>query len=142
MDIVVVLADAFPNYSICGLPFFLSGETPNWRSLAHRTDFEGIELLTDRTAKLFDPRDKTVQVRDRQGSARILRYDRLIVATGAIPIYPNLPGIELPGVHLLHTMEDSFGMRERLSKHVPRSAVIVGGGYIGMEMADALTLAV
>jgi NADPH-dependent 2,4-dienoyl-CoA reductase/sulfur reductase-like enzyme len=43
-EIAVLLADDFPNYSICGLPFFLSGETPDWRSLAHRTEFEGIEI--------------------------------------------------------------------------------------------------
>ena len=44
-DITVLLADSFPNYSICGLPFYLSGETPDWRSLAHRTEFPGIQIL-------------------------------------------------------------------------------------------------
>ena len=50
-EVTVLLADAFPNYSICGLPFYISGETHNWRELAHRTEFEGIELLCNRFAE-------------------------------------------------------------------------------------------
>lgn len=59
-DVTVLLADEFPNYSICGLPFFLSGETPDWRSLAHRTEFPGVQLLTHHTADRIDPEHKTV----------------------------------------------------------------------------------
>ncbi|WP_234732016.1 FAD-dependent oxidoreductase [Acidocella facilis] len=139
VEITVVLADAFPNYSICGLPFFLSGETPDWRSLAHRTEFDGIRLLSNHTAEAVDASAKTVHVRGREDGAKALHYDRLIIATGAVPVRPDLPGISLPGVHLLHTMEDSFAVQQWLSERSPRSAVIVGGGYIGLEMADALT---
>ena len=139
VEITVVLADAFPNYSICGLPFFLSGETPDWRSLAHRTEFDGIRLLSNHTAEAVDASAKTVHVRGRENGSRVLHYDRLIVATGAVPVRPDLPGINLPGVHLLHTMEDSFAVQQWLSERLPRSAVIIGGGYIGLEMADALT---
>ena len=63
----------------------------------------------------------------------------MIVATGAAPIRPRLPGVDLPGVHLLHTMEDSFALDRGITERNARSAVIVGGGYIGLEMADALT---
>ncbi|EQD78440.1 CoA-disulfide reductase, partial [mine drainage metagenome] len=59
VEITVVLADDFPNYSICGLPFFLSGETPDWHSLAHRTEFDGIRLLTNHTAEAVDAGAKT-----------------------------------------------------------------------------------
>ncbi|EQD28539.1 FAD-dependent pyridine nucleotide-disulfide oxidoreductase, partial [mine drainage metagenome] len=82
---------------------------------------------------------KTVHVRGREDGSKVLRYDRLIVATGAVPVRPDLPGLGLPGVHLLHTMEDSFAVQQWLSERSPRSAVIIGGGYIGLEMADALT---
>lgn len=68
-----------------------------------------------------------------------LPCDRLIIATGAVPARPTLPGIDLSGVYLLRTMEDSFAVNEHLYTPNPRSAVIVDGGYIGMEMADALT---
>jgi NADPH-dependent 2,4-dienoyl-CoA reductase/sulfur reductase-like enzyme len=54
------LADNYPNYSICGLPFFLSGETPDWHSLAHRTEFPGIHLLPNHTAETIDPIRKSV----------------------------------------------------------------------------------
>jgi len=140
VEITVLLADAFPNYSICGLPFFLSGETPDWRNLAHRTEFDGISLHPNHTAEAIDVSAKTVHVRSHEHGSKVLHYDRLIVATGAVPVRPDLPGIDLPGVHLLHTMEDSFAVQQRLSsERSPRSAVIVGGGYIGLEMADALT---
>ena len=142
-EVTVVVADRFPNYSICGLPFYLSGEVPDWRQLAHRNEEEitgkGIHLLLNYTAKTIDTinHEVTVVNSDKQGNQ--LRYDRLILATGAVPVRPPLPGIKLSGVYHLRTMEDSFAINEYLRTHNPRSAVIIGGGYIGMEMADALT---
>ena len=136
-EVTVVLADAYPNYSICGLPFYLSGETPDWHSLAHRTEFEGIGLLRDHMVEAIDAAAKTARARNRAGATKDIRYDRVIVATGAEPI--RLLGLELPGVHLLHTMEDSFALDRWIKERNARSAVIVGGSYIGLEMADALT---
>ena len=137
--ITVLLADAFPNYSICGLPFYVSGETPDWRKLAHRTEFEGIELLTKHTAQAFDPARRTVAVTDASGQDKRIAYDALLIATGARPIIPRIPGLETPGVFPLHTMADSFRVHRYLAEQAPSSAVIVGSGYIGLEMADALT---
>src|SRR5438093_447889 len=85
-EITVVLADAFPNYSICGLPFYLSGETPEPPMLAHRTEFEGITLLKNHVARSINPADKTVEVISREGNGRSLPYDRLLIATGATPV--------------------------------------------------------
>jgi NADPH-dependent 2,4-dienoyl-CoA reductase/sulfur reductase-like enzyme len=142
-EITLVMADRFPNYSVCGLPFYLSGEVPDWHQLAHRSveeiSREGIHLLLDHTAKTIDAPNHTVTVMNSDGQVNRLRYDRLIIATGATPVRPNLPGIALPGVYLLRTMEDSFAVNEHLRTTNPRSALIIGGGYIGMEMADALT---
>jgi NADPH-dependent 2,4-dienoyl-CoA reductase/sulfur reductase-like enzyme len=137
--ISVILADAFPNYSICGLPFYLSGETPDWRQLAHRTEFEGIELLTNRTAHGFDPSNRTVTVTDTDGREQTISYNALLIGTGARPVTPPVPGIDSPGVFPLHTMEDGFRVHRYLEEQQPQSAVIVGSGYIGLEMADALT---
>jgi NADPH-dependent 2,4-dienoyl-CoA reductase/sulfur reductase-like enzyme len=138
-DIMVILADAFPNYSICGLPFYLSGETPDWRQLAHRTEFEGIELLTNHTAHGFDPSSRTVTVTDVGGREKTISYNTLLLGTGARPVIPRIPGIDSPGVFPLHTMEHSFRVHRYLEEQQPQSAVIVGSGYIGLEMADALT---
>lgn len=137
--ITVILADAFPNYSICGLPFYLSGETPDWHQLAHRTEFEGIELLTNHTVQAFDPSSKSVSAIDEGGRAKTIAYDRLLIGTGARPVIPPIAGMNLPGVYPLHTMEDSFRVSRYLAEPQPGSAVIVGSGYIGLEMADALT---
>src|SRR5580704_4644013 len=87
--VCVVVADRFPNYSICGLPFFLSGETPQWESLAHRTRAEieghGIELLLDTVAERIEPAAHRVMMRDASGAVRELSYDRLVIGTGAVP---------------------------------------------------------
>ena len=93
--ITVVLADAFPNFSICGLPFFLSGETPDWKQLAHRTEFSGIEILTNHLAARIDPKSKSVWLQDDHGQAKALNYDKLIIGTGATPIRPPIEGLRL-----------------------------------------------
>ena len=134
----LVLADAFPNYSICGLPFFLSGETPDWHMLAHRTTFDGITIHPEHRAERIDLAKRKVYVTHSAG-AREFSYDRLLLGTGARPRQLSIPGEELPGVFLLHTMNDSFRVNDFLEEAKPKRAVIVGAGYIGLEMADALT---
>lgn len=140
VEVTVVLADDYPNFSICGLPFFLSGETRDWHELAHRTTFAGINLQLGTIVEAIDARGKTAVLRDRAGTVRTLAFDRVIMATGAVPIRPKLPGIELEGVYPLHTMTESFAVQRHLAERAPETAVIVGGGYIGLEMADALTV--
>jgi NADPH-dependent 2,4-dienoyl-CoA reductase/sulfur reductase-like enzyme len=140
-EVTLVLEDGFPNFSICGLPFYISGETPEWQSLAHRSleDLQkaGLGLFMGTRATRIDASAKTVYVELVGGTQRSLTYDRLIIATGAKPILPPIAGLDLPGVHVLHTMEDSFQVRERALDS--RDAVIVGAGYIGLEIADALS---
>ena len=142
--VTVVVADRFPNYSICGLPFYLSDEVPDWHQLAHRTKEEitreGVHLLLDHIAQVIDPTRHIVAVTDNNGSVQRLAYDRLIIATGAVSVHPAIAGLDLPGVYLLRSMTDAFAVHRHLATHAPSSAVIIGGGYIGMEMADALTL--
>src|SRR5215467_13846083 len=141
-EVTIVMADCYPNYSICGLPFYLSGEVPDWHALAHQTAEEitsaGIHLLLDHHARSIDVLNHEVTV---VGSAGLRRmpYDRLVIATGAAPVHPEITGLGLPGVFLLRTMTDSFVLHQRLSEAPWGRAVIIGGGYIGLEMADALT---
>ena len=143
-EVSIVVADAYPNYSICGLPYYLAGDVPDWHALAHRTrdDLEasGLRLMVDTVARHLDPAAKRLTVSGPDGLERRLAYDRLIVATGAEPVRPPIPGLHLPGVHLLHTMADAFALQQAIdSAPASGSAVIIGAGYIGLEMAEALT---
>lgn len=143
VDVTIVVADSYPNFSICGIPFYLSGEVPDWRNLAHRTAEEitqtGINLLLNHKAVSIDAEQKKVQVVNEENHEIWLTYDKLLIGTGAVPVQPAIDGLNLPGVFLLHSMADSFAVHQHLTTFQPQSAVIIGDGYIGLEMADALT---
>lgn len=143
LDITVIIADSFPNYSICGLPFFLSGEVSEWQNLAHRTADElekyKIRLLPGHRATGVDPVAKTVTIVNKSGLKQNIDYDSLIIGTGAVSVRPSFPGADLEGVFSLRWMEDGLAIRRYLKQKEPKSAVILGTGYIGMEMADALS---
>jgi NADPH-dependent 2,4-dienoyl-CoA reductase/sulfur reductase-like enzyme len=140
-QVTLIVEDAFPNYSICGLPFYLSGEVPDYHQLAHRTREEitgaGIDLLLDHRAKAVDPGEHLVTVVDWAEHVHQLSYDRLVLSTGARSRRPHIDGLDLPGVFLLHSMEDSFQIQHYLATHPVRSALIVGGGYIGVQQISA-----
>ncbi|HNR52359.1 MAG TPA: FAD-dependent oxidoreductase [Deltaproteobacteria bacterium] len=141
--VTMILADRFPNFSICGLPFYISGETPDWQQLAHRTIAEieekGVGLMLGHSVDVIDPVKHTCLVRDQDGNMLSLKYDKLVIGTGAVSTRPSIEGIDLPGVFLLRWMEDSIVLKKYLNEKAPATAVVVGGGYIGMEMADAFT---
>lgn len=147
-DVSVVVADGYPNFSICGIPYYVSGEVPHWQNLAHRTiaDLEatGMKLMLDTTAHAIQTDEHTVTLHRSDGSEDIITFDKLVIATGARPIRPQIEGITGPkplgadnGVHLLHSMVDTFALMRTLESG-PRSAIIVGAGYIGLEMAEGL----
>src|ERR1700722_1700273 len=149
-EVTVVLEDAYPNFSICGIPYYLSGEVTHWRNLAHRSlaDLQaaGIQLRLDTTARRIDVPARKLLITSPGGAEELLGYDKLIVGTGAISVRPPIGGLTGPGalgpgdgVHLLHSMGDTFAVMATLEQAAPASAVIVGAGYIGLEMADALT---
>ncbi len=141
---LLVVADAYPNFSICGIPYHVSGEVEDWRNLAHRTraDLEnaGLDLRLNTRALAIDPDARTVTVTGEHG-AEELGYDQLVVGTGAVPVRPPIDGLDTlgaaDGVHLLHTIDDTFALTATLERR-PASAVVVGAGYIGLEMVDAL----
>jgi NADPH-dependent 2,4-dienoyl-CoA reductase/sulfur reductase-like enzyme len=150
-EVTVVLEDAYPNFSICGIPYYLSGEVTHWRNLAHRTlaDLEaaGMRLRLDTTARRIDVPGRKLLITWTDGREELLGYDKLIVGTGAVPVRPPITGLTGAGalgpddgVHLLHSMGDTFAVMATLEQAAPASAVIVGGGYIGLEMADALSV--
>src|SRR5438034_2290493 len=119
-DVTVVLTDAYPNFSICGIPYYVSGEVTHWRNLAHRTiaDLEaaGMQLRLDTTARRIDVPGRKLLVTSAAGE-EVLGYDKLVVGTGAVPAQPPITGLTGPdalgpgdGVHLLHSMGDTFAV--------------------------------
>ncbi|CAN5392534.1 FAD-dependent oxidoreductase [soil metagenome] len=149
-EFTVVVADAYPNFSICGIPYYVSGEVPHWTNLAHRTAADlaatGMTVLTDTRATRINSEEHTLEIVDSSGNSRRLNYDALIVGTGAVSTRPPLAGLVGPdalgpadGVHLLHSMGDTFEVMDSLTRRDPKTAVIIGAGYIGLEMAEGLT---
>src|SRR5947208_13853856 len=140
VDVDVVLADAFPNFSICGLPYLLSGEVGDWRALAHRSRAElersGLRLTLEATVHHVDPVARTLVAAGPGDREAAMGWDALVVATGAEPVRPPIAGFQCPGVFVLHTMDDALGLAQALES-APKSALIVGAGYIGPEMAEA-----
>lgn len=148
VDVTVVVADAFPNFSICGIPYYFSREVQPWQSLAHRThaDLEatGMNLRLNTLATDIDVAGRRLHVRDERGTESTIAYDGLMVGTGASPSTAGIAGLDQlgpdDGVHLLHSMGDTFALEQYLDTHQPETAIIVGAGYVGLEMAEALTI--
>ena len=144
-QVTVAVADRYPNYSICGLPYLLSREVPQAGNLAHRKTDDirprGIELLLDHRAECVHPAEHRVVVLGKSGEISEHAYDKLVIATGANSIRPPISGLDLPGVFLLRLLRwvgDALAFDEFLVTRAPKHVVIVGGGYIGLEMAEAL----
>ncbi|NED99361.1 FAD-dependent oxidoreductase [Phytoactinopolyspora halotolerans] len=145
-EVTVVVADAYPNYSICGIPYYISGEVTHWNNLAHRSRAEleatGMRLRLDTRATRIDVADRRVALRGPDGSPSWLEYDELVVGTGAVPLRPPIRGLDqlgpADGVHLLHSMDDTFALSRTIETRTPRTALVVGAGYIGLEMAEGL----
>ena len=148
-EVTVVVADAYPNFSICGIPYYVSGEVTHWRNLAHRTldDLKatGMQVRLNTLATKIDVAGRRLHVVDDSGGEDRIAYDQLVVGTGAVSARPRIEGLVGPGalgpadgVQLLHSMGDTFELVRTLEKDQLASAVIVGAGYIGLEMAEGL----
>jgi NADPH-dependent 2,4-dienoyl-CoA reductase/sulfur reductase-like enzyme len=143
VDVTVVVADEYPNYSICGIPYYFSGDVKPWQSLAHRThaDLEatGMRLRLNTLATGIDVDRRCLTVHAASGESEIA-YDELIVGTGALPAFAGIAGLSDlgpdDGVHVLHSMGDTFALERHLTERDPRTAVIIGAGYVGLEMAE------
>jgi len=145
-DLAITVMDRGPHVSFanCGLPYHVGDVIADESKLllASRETFHArfdIDVHTETEAVSINRAEKTLTVRDlRSGEQRTLPYDTLVLAPGAAPIRPDLPGIALPGVFAVRTLVDSRRIREWLREKAARRAVVVGGGFIGLEMVENL----
>ncbi len=142
----IVLFDRGPyvSFANCGLPYYVGDVISDERKLlvASRELFRdrfNIDVQTDHEVVAIDRAARTVSVRDlRTGETRSERYDVLVLAPGASPVRPVAVGTDLPGVFTVRTIPDSRLIRAWLTEKACKAAVVVGGGFIGLEMAENL----
>jgi len=144
-ELVIVAVDrgGFAAYSQCGLPYLVGGVVADRRSLIARTVEEfaqrGIAVRLGHEALAINPRARTLRVRELSTGAEYDEpFDALLVATGATPRRLATPGLDLAGVFNLDVMEDAIAIQAFIARERPRRAMVVGGGYIGLEMAENL----
>jgi NADPH-dependent 2,4-dienoyl-CoA reductase/sulfur reductase-like enzyme/rhodanese-related sulfurtransferase len=148
-EVTVLEKGEFLSYAGCGLPYYVSGEVEHQKELmatpvgtvrdtAFFQNVKNVEVLNRTVATSIDRKAKTVAFTKECGESGTIPYDKLILATGATPVMPSIPGIDLLNIFKLHGVEDAEGVKELLKERKARDAVIVGGGLIGVEMAEAL----
>lgn len=143
-EIEIYDQDEFISYAGCGLPYFIGGRSPNWRKLLARTPDEflhkqNIRVFLRHRVNSIDTSKKLLRVVDLEGVSELsIEYDVLILATGATPVVPPLPGRDLEGVFVLRTLTQALEMKSFIDLRAPHRAVIVGGGAVGLEMCEAL----
>ncbi|WP_196218174.1 FAD-dependent oxidoreductase [Streptomyces blattellae] len=143
LEIVAFERGHFTSYSACGIPYWVGGDVPERDQLIARTPEEhrarGIDLRLRTEVTEIDVAERRVRARDvDSGAESWTSYDKLVIATGARPIRPDMPGADAPGVHGVQTLDDGQALIDTLARTRGRRAVVVGAGYIGVEMAEAL----
>jgi NADPH-dependent 2,4-dienoyl-CoA reductase/sulfur reductase-like enzyme len=140
LSVTVLEQGPFTSYSACGIPYWLGGDVDEAAQLVARTPEEhrtrGIDVRLHARATAIDLSERRVHV----AGADAVGYDVLLIATGAVPLRPDLPGLDAPNVLGVQTLDDGAHAMEVLRAREPeaREAVVVGAGYIGVEMAEAL----
>ncbi|MEV7787867.1 FAD-dependent oxidoreductase [Streptomyces sp. NPDC088106] len=143
LEIVAFERGHFTSYSACGIPYWVSGDVPDRDRLIARTAGEhrarDIDLRLRTEVTEIDVDRGRVRARDvDSGAESWTSYDKLVIATGARPVRPDLPGMDAPGVHGVQTLDDGQALLDTLARTRGRRAVVVGAGYIGVEMAEAM----
>ena len=144
VEIVMFDRGPYVSFANCGLPYYVGDVISDERKLlvASREMFHerfNIAVHTDTEVTSIDRSACTITARDlRTGDSRTERYDILVLSPGAAPIRPLLPGVELPGIFAVRTIPDSRRIRSWISDHNAKTAVVVGGGFIGLEMVENL----
>ena len=146
MKITVVTDEEYISYAGCGMPYFIGDVIKDSKKLLVREpryfkNMHNFDVLTRHQATAIDIRSKQVKVKNLEnGQDLAFNYDKLILATGAQPIIPPLPGISLGNIFTLRTINDAVRIKSCVDSGKVKNAVIVGGGLIGLEMAENLVL--
>ena len=142
--IIVFERGSYTSYAACGMPYYIEGKVESADDLIARKPEEfrekqNIDVRTLHEVVEIDPGKKRVRVRDLEKETEFWeRYDDLLIATGASPIRPEVAGIDADGIFGLSTLQSGLNVFDYMRDHRLKKAVIVGGGYIGLEMAEAL----
>ncbi|KML39855.1 CoA-disulfide reductase [Cytobacillus firmus] len=142
-EITVYEKGKFLSYGACGLPYYISGENDDYRKMIARTqeqfDERNIKTHLQHEVLKVDTNKREVTVKDlASGKTFTDTYDKLMIGTGTFPIMPPFPGADLENVQVLKTMEDGMVLKEISRKPEVNDVVIVGGGYIGIEVVEAM----
>ena len=143
-EIVVFERSGYVSYANCGLPYYIGGVIEDRSALTLQTPESffarfRIDIRVRHEVTAIHPEKKTVLVKRLEtGEVFEERYDKLILSPGAKPTQPRLPGTGLDKVFTLRTVEDTFRIKDYILQHRPKSAVLAGGGFIGLELAENL----
>lgn len=142
-EIILVEKGPHISYANCGLPYYIGGVIADKEKLFVQTPESfgrrfNIDVRINTEAISIDTKSKTVTLRRKDGSVIDEHYDRLLLSPGSSPVRPPFPGIDTEGIFTLRTVEDTFRIKDYLTQHCVKSAVVVGGGFIGLEMAENL----
>lgn len=143
-EIIVFERGRYTSYAACGMPYFIAGLVESADHLIARTpevfrEKQDIDVRILHEIVKIDPGKKRVRVRNLEEASEFWEsYDDLLIATGASPVRPEVAGIDAKGIFGLSTLQSGLDVFNYISDHEPKKAVIVGGGYIGIEMAEAL----
>ncbi|MFI8965466.1 FAD-dependent oxidoreductase [Streptomyces sp. NPDC053493] len=143
LEIVAFERGHFSSYSACGIPYWVGGDVAGRDELIARSPRQhrarDIDLRMRTEVTELDVSGQRVRTRDLESGAESWTgFDKLVIATGARPLRPPLPGMDAPGVHGVQDLEDGQALLDSLERARGRRAVVVGAGYIGVEMAEAL----
>ena len=143
-EITVFERSGYISYANCGLPYYIGGVITDPEDLTLQTPESffarfRINMKVHHEVIAIDPGRKTVRVKNlKSGEEFEEAYDKLILSPGAKPTQPKLPGVGIKKVFTLRTVEDTFRMKEYIAENQPKSAILAGGGFIGLELAENL----
>ena len=143
LEIVAFERGRFTSYSACGIPYFVGDVVPEVDTLIVRSPEEhrrrGIDVRLRTEVSAIDLDTRTLAVHDLESGTEYHEpFDQLVIATGAEPVRPALPGADVAGIHGVQVLDDGVAIRTEIDETKPRRGVVVGGGYIGLEMAEAM----
>ncbi|MBA2555620.1 MAG: FAD-dependent oxidoreductase, partial [Geodermatophilaceae bacterium] len=144
LEIVALERGNWTSYSACGIPYYVGGIVDTVEELIIRTPSEfrsrqhiDVRMRTEAVAIDLDRREVRTR-RVESGAQATIGFDQLMIATGAQPLRPDVPGLDAGGVYGVATLDDATSIRQAVVDEKPRRAVVLGGGYIGVEMAEML----